>query len=217
MPALHSWWTHDLAALAPGAPPDAGEAIASDLLRRLAEPHRAYHTADHLRELLLALDDIAAGGEITGRQAVTARTAGWFHDAVYDPSAGGGANEAASAALAVRDLSALGVRPEEVEAVRDLVLGTELHQLSSDPLSAAFHDADLWILSASPERYAEYTVQVREEYAAVPDAAFRAGRAAILRPFLERSAIYATGTARERWEQRARANVTDELDLLTAR
>lgn len=211
MPALRSQWTRDLAELAPDAPPDVGQAIGSDLVRRLAEPHRAYHTADHLTELLQALDDIAHAGEIVGRQVTLARTAGWFHDAVYDPSAVGGANEAASADLAVRDLAALGVGRQDVEAVRDLVLGSERHLLSEEPMSAAFHDADLWILSAPAGRYAEYTVQVRQEYAAVPDLAFRTGRAAILQPLAERDFIYATGWARSHWEDRARRNLTREL------
>jgi predicted metal-dependent HD superfamily phosphohydrolase len=217
VPALRTRWTLDLADLAPGAPPDTVAAIGSDLLGRLAEPHRAYHTARHLEELMRALEEVERAHEITDRQATLARVAGWFHDAVYDPTAVGGANEADSAALAVRDLSALGLARRDIDAVRDLVLASELHELPSNPLSAAFHDADLWILSAPAERYVEYTAQVRHEYAAVPADAFRAGRAAILRPLLDREFIFATGVARSRWEDRARHNLTRELDELAAR
>jgi predicted metal-dependent HD superfamily phosphohydrolase len=215
--ALATWWTLDIAELAPGARPDAAQVVGHDLLRRLEEPHRRYHTPRHLVEVFWALDELEQVGEITANEGTLARLAGWFHDAVYDPGAAFGENELSSADLARRDLTALGLRREDVAAVRSLVLQTQSHELARGGAAAAFHDADLWILSAPPDRYAEYTAQVREEYAAVPDAAFRAGRAAILRPFLERSAIYATGTARERWEERARANVTDELDVLTAR
>ncbi|QGN59003.1 metal-dependent phosphohydrolase [Nostocoides sp. HKS02] len=217
MAALVTWWTLDIAELAPGARPDAARAIGADLLRRLEEPHRRYHTTRHLVEVFWALEDLEQAGEITAAQGAITRLAGWFHDAVYDPRATGGENELLSAELASRDLAGLGVRPGDVAAVRALVLATQSHALTRGGPAAAFHDADLWILSAPPDRYAEYTAQVREEYAAVPDEAFRAGRAAILRPFLERTSIYATGTARERWEERARANVTDELDVLTAR
>jgi predicted metal-dependent HD superfamily phosphohydrolase len=217
VPTLRTRWTLDIADLAPGAPPDTVAAIGSDLLRRLAEAHRAYHTARHLEELLEALEEVERAREITESQATLARIAGWFHDAVYDPTAAGGSNEADSAELAVRDLSALGLARRDVDAVRDLVLGSELHELPSDPLSAAFHDADLWILSAPAERYAEYTAQVRREYAAVPADAFRTGRAAILRPLLDREFIFATRVARSRWEDRAKHNLTRELDELTAR
>jgi predicted metal-dependent HD superfamily phosphohydrolase len=102
----------------------------------------------------------------------------------------------------------------DVEAVRDLVRATTDHDLAAGGLAAAFHDADLWILSAPAERYAEYTRQVREEYAAVPEDAFRTGRAAVLRPFLERDAVYATWPAREQWEERARENLAAELASL---
>jgi predicted metal-dependent HD superfamily phosphohydrolase len=100
--------------------------------------------------------------------------------------------------------------------VHELVLATATHDLVADRLAAAFHDADLWILSAPAERYAAYTRQVREEYAAVPDEAFRAGRAGILRLFLDRESIYATDVARQRWEAAARANVAGELGRLSS-
>ena len=54
---------------------------------------------------------------------------------------------------------------------------------AEDALTAAFHDADLWILSAPQERFDAYCAQVREEYAFVPQDAYRAGRTAVLRPF----------------------------------
>ena len=215
MPALITWWKLDLAELAPDAHHDAVLAIGTDLMRRWTEPHRGYHGTRHLVEVFWALEDLETGQEISAREGALGRLAGWFHDAVYDPSALAGSNEADSADLAVRDLRALGLADEDVEVVRDLVLATTTHDLRSGGLPAAFHDADLWILSAPAERYDEYTGQVREEYAAVPDDAFRSGPAAILRPFLERDAIYATQTARDQWEDNARANLERELDRLT--
>lgn len=216
MPALITWWKLDLADLVPGAHHDAVLAIGADLLRRLAEPQRAYHTTRHLVELFWALEDLEKAGAITAREGTVGRVAGWFHDAVYDPAAAPGHNERASADLAQRDLRALGLGERDIETVHALVLATETHDLAHEGLSAAFHDSDLWILSSPPERYAEYTAQVRQEYAAVPDDAFRAGRAAILRPFLDRDTVYATTFAQEQWEDAARANVAAELAALTS-
>jgi predicted metal-dependent HD superfamily phosphohydrolase len=214
VPALITWWTLDLAELAPAAHSDAVQAIGADLCSRWTEPHRRYHTTRHLVEVFWALEDLEEAGVVTAREGTVGRLVGWFHDAVYDPAAGGGENELASADLAARDLHALGLADDDVEVVRDLVLATQTHDLGRDGLAAAFHDADLWILSAPPERYRDYTTQVREEYAAVPDDAFRAGRAAVLRPFLERESVYATSFAREAWEERARANLAEELATL---
>ena len=215
MPALITWWTLDVADLAPGAHSDAVRAVGEDLLRRLSEEHRRYHTARHVVEMFWALEDLEQAKAVTPRQAAVARVAAWFHDAVYDTTNPGGENEIDSAALAVRDLSALGFGGEDVETVRDLILSTHDHELTGTPLAAAFHDADLWILSSPPGRYDEYTGQVRDEYAAVPDDVFRAARASILRPFLDRETIYATEFARESWEESARINLAAELGLLT--
>ena len=215
MPALITWWTLDVADLAPGAHSDAVRAVGEDLLRRLGEEHRSYHTARHVVEMFWALEDLEHAGVLTSRESALARVAAWFHDAVYDTTTSGAENEIDSAALAVRDLTALGFATEDVATVRDLVLSTHDHDLTGTPLAGAFHDADLWILSSPPGRYDEYTLQVRAEYAAVPDDVFRAARASILRPFLDRETIYATEFARESWEDAARVNLAAELGLLT--
>lgn len=216
MPALITWWKLDVAELAPGAHSDAVFTIGSDLVRRLGETHRKYHTTRHLVELFWALEDLEAAHLLSARETTVGRIAGWFHDAVYDPTTPPGDNEIRSAELAVRDLEALGFAEEDIAVVRDLVLATQTHELAHDGLSAAFHDADLWILSAPPGRYEEYTAQVRQEYAAVPDDVFASARAAILRPFLDRESIYATVFARESWEDAARLNLARELQALTA-
>ncbi|HEV7145674.1 MAG TPA: hypothetical protein VGN48_01615 [Pedococcus sp.] len=217
MHPLGTTWARDVAELAPQAPPEAVAAVGNDLVRRLEEPHRSYHTAQHVAEMFEALAELADAGEVDASGATIARIAAWFHDAVYDPSAGQGLNELASAELATASLRGLGVGRAQVELVRGLVLATSSHELTSERTTAAFHDADLWILSSPPDRYAQYVAQVRLEYAAVPDDAFRAGRAAVLRPFLERASIFGTAWARDRWEDRARANLLGELDSLRLR
>jgi predicted metal-dependent HD superfamily phosphohydrolase len=218
MPALLTWWTLDVKELAPEAHSDAVAAIGVDLLRRLAEEQRRYHTRRHIVEMFWALEDLEHTGAISAREGVVGRIATWFHDAVYEPlSEGAGANEAASAELADRNLAVLGFRPDDIDVVRTLVLATEHHHPATDgDLGAAFHDADLWILSAPEDRFDEYCVQVREEYSAVPDDEFRRGRATILQPFLERDTIYATKFGRTHWEARARLNLARELDRLRA-
>ena len=72
-------------------------------------------------------------------------------------------------------------------------------------------DADLAILAAPDGRYAEYVAAVRREYSHVPDAAFREGRADILRDLLAKPHLFHTAYAREHWEETARANVHREL------
>jgi len=85
---------------------------------------------------------------------------------------------------------------------------------AAERLDAAFRDADLWILSAPLGRFDSYCDQVREEYAHVPDTAYRHGRSAILGPLLHRDTIYRTSRALHGWETPARINLGRELTRL---
>ncbi|GLY84662.1 HD domain-containing protein [Actinoallomurus iriomotensis] len=185
------------------------EALGAELLRRYAEPHRRYHTTEHLAEVLDHVDELA--GEAA--DADTVRLAAWFHDAVYDPMRGD--NEERSAVLAERMLADTDLPAATVAEVARLVRLTATHDPAEDDRDGAvLCDADLAVLAAPPDRYAAYAAAVREEYAAVPDEAFRAGRAEILRALLALPALYRTAPARERWDAAARHNVETELMLL---
>lgn len=169
-----------------------------DRLLAAYSTERGYHDVRHLGEVLDRIDEL--GG--SGNEAVV--LAAWFHDAVYDgkPDA-----EERSARWAEQEL-------DDPEVAR-LVRLTESHRPEpGDHDGEILCDADLAILAADPERYAEYAADVRREYAQYDDAAFAAGRAAVLRDLLAKPTLFHTAYAREHWEQRARANVEDELRRL---
>lgn len=214
MPALIAWWTQDVSVLAPDADPALVWGVGADLLARWREPHRAYHGTRHLVEMFWALEELGEAGEITRRSEALGRVAAWFHDAVYsalEPAD----NERASAAYAATALSHMGFGARDRAAIDRLVRASEQHELPvGSGLEAAFHDADLWILSAPTERFDEYCAQVREEYAHVPDAAYATARTAILAPFLDRPRLYATTYADAQWTERGRANLERELTRL---
>ena len=196
--------------LAVGAPREDVLAVGHDLLSRYAEPQRAYHDGRHLAEVLAAAALLSS--HAADLPVVVA--AAWWHDAVYDVHAAPGANESASADLAVAALSGLGVDPARVTEVERLVRLTAGHDpAAGDADGAVLCDADLAVLAAGVQRYAEYVADVRREYAHVPDDVFRAGRSAVLRDLLSHERLYRTSTAHEAWETTARANL--EAELLT--
>lgn len=167
-----------------------------------------YHDLEHLTEVLDRLDDLDRAGVVFDKVPVA--LAAWFHDAVYDgqPDA-----EERSAMLAEATLP----DPPAAEVAR-LVRMTEHHQAFPDDLNAAaLSDADLAILAAGPERYERYASDVRTEYAHVGDADFNAGRAAVLRDLLAGPSLFRTPQGQSLWEESARANVTAEIERLTAR
>jgi predicted metal-dependent HD superfamily phosphohydrolase len=184
------------------------DAAGADLLRRWAEPHRRYHTVDHLAAMLSVVDELASAA--TDADAV--RLAAWTHDAIYDPRAAGGENERASAALAAAVLGDLRVPPPAVAEVVRLVELTATHSPPpGDRNGAVLCDADLAVLARPPEDYDRYAAAIRREYAHVSDEVFRAGRAAVLSGLLSRSSLFRVNI---RWEPAARANLHRELARL---
>ncbi|GAA1534985.1 hypothetical protein GCM10009678_16730 [Actinomadura kijaniata] len=185
--------------------------IGTELDARYGEPHRRYHTRDHLAAVLDLVDELAGWAD----DADAVRLAAWFHDAVYDPERAD--NEERSARLAGRMLADTDLSEGTVAEVVRLVELTATHAPDAgDRNGQVLCDADLAILGSDPERYAAYAAAVREEYAFVPDEFFRAGRAEVLNGLLALPALFHTPTARERFEERARHNLGTELMLLNA-
>jgi predicted metal-dependent HD superfamily phosphohydrolase len=184
-------------------------ALGQELVRRYASVSRSYHDDRHLLEVLDAVDAMA--DEAANIDAV--RLAAWFHDAVYDVRADD--NEERSAELAETVLPAYDVDDVTVAEVARLVRLTETHDPhAGDANGEVLCDADLAILASDDSRYATYLEGVRAEYRHVDDRTFAVGRAAVLRELLGLTSMFRTAHGRATWEQRARANVTCELDEL---
>ncbi|HLY74514.1 MAG TPA: N-methyl-D-aspartate receptor NMDAR2C subunit [Planctomycetota bacterium] len=183
-------------------------ALWEPLAARYEEPHRAYHTLRHIEHCLEEFD--AVRGE--ARDPVAIEMALWYHDAVYDTRRRD--NEERSAVLAERSAAVAGLAPEFARRVGDLIRISTHRKSASDPDGRLFADVDLAILGQPSEAFKEYERQVRLEYAWVPLEAFRAGRAKILESFLDRFSVYATPAFQEKYEKRARLNLTSSLLVL---
>lgn len=177
---------------------------------RWREPHRVYHDERHLAECLRLFDEYR--GFAVDAEAVEAAL--WLHDAIYDPARDD--NEVESAALARRLLLADSVGGARIAQVEALILATRHVATPRDADAQLVCDIDLAILGADDARFDEYERDVRREYGFVPEAAFRAARAAVLERFLDRSAIYTTPALHERFEVRARTNLGRSLRALRA-
>ncbi|MEH0419679.1 HD domain-containing protein [Streptomyces sp. B21-083] len=223
--ALRARWTQALEAAratttttAPSPAPPDPTPYADNLLARYQEPQRRYHTLTHLTAVLDHIDVLEAEEARTPAPGLApdlalVRLAAWFHDAVYAPDRS--ENEERSARLAERALTEAGVSPAGTAEVARLVRLTLTHDPAPDDRNGqVLCDADLAILAAPEDTYAAYTAAVREEYAFVPDDAFRAGRAAVLRQLLALPRLFRTPYGTERWEEPSRANIAAELRRL---
>lgn len=188
------------------------------LLTRLAEPHRRYHSAAHVLHTCRHVTNLARAGELDEHTAAVlppVLLAALYHDAVYragrtDLGDSTDTDEHLSALLASETALEMGWTREAADLVEQLVMVTLTHSPTS-AAEAVLVDADLAILGGTPAEYAAYVVGVRSEYAHVDDTAWKAGRAAVLRRFLDAPAIFRTLTMRAAREERARANLTAEL------
>ena len=189
-----------------GAQPDL--VLFDHLLAAYAEPHRHYHTQQHLQECLDHLQGAWGLAEHPGEVALAL----WFHDAVYAPDRHD--NEPRSADWARQAVQAAGVAPAVADRIHALILATRHDAAPTTPDEALLVDVDLAILGATPGRFDDYERQVRAEYAAVPEARFRSRRRAILEGLLRRPRLFSTAWFHDRLEAPARHNLRRSLARL---
>lgn len=147
------------------------------LIARYSEPHRAYHTLQHIGECFEQLDSV--------RGLYSAGAVGlalWFHDAIYDPRASD--NERRSAQWAREVLKDVGLANATIDAVECMILATRHEAVPVDHDAQIVVDIDLSILGADEGRYREYEYQIGKEYSWVEDSVFRRGRIDVLQHFL---------------------------------
>ncbi len=175
--------------------------VLAALLARWAEPHRKYHTTQHLHECLALFEHDRALAGHPGEVAIAL----WFHDAIYDTARHD--NEAASADWASRVLRQAGAADGVAARVQALILATRHSEVPATKDAQLLVDIDLAILGAAPARFAEYERQIRDEYGFVPEEVFRDKRAGILRGFLARPVLFSTPAYADRFDAPARANL----------
>lgn len=188
--------------------------LQADLTELYRAPDRHYHGLAHIQALLALAAEIRP--LLVDFEAVEAAI--WFHDAIYDSRAAD--NETKSAEFA-RERLAGRTSTERLAIIVAMIEATTTHALPQlgdrDALSDAAHflDMDLAILGAEPGAFDAYELAVRREYAWVPEEAWRAGRAAVLKKFLALERIFHTGAFIARYERRARDNLARSLAALS--
>jgi len=184
----------------------------TDLHRRLvgcwSEKQRHYHTLQHLRECFEHFDSSRA----EMRKPAEIAVAIWFHDAFYDPTRDDNEKRSADWAhdAAVED----GVPEATAQRLLQMVMATVDHMPQPDTDLQLLVDIDLSILGAETARFDESDVQVRREYAHVPEPEWRVARKRVLRGFLDRQRLYGTERFHSMFEVRARENIGRALQRL---
>lgn len=202
--SLHAWlrtW-HELGAAAADA------ALHRQLLACWSEPHRHYHTPQHLRECLAHLE----GARALALRPAEIELALWFHDAFYDVQRDD--NEARSADWARDSVLRAGLPHDVADRIHVMVMATEHEAVPEDADAQLLVDIDLAILGADVPRFEESDVQIRAEYAHLGPDEWRVGRKQVLASFLGRPRLYSTERFHSAYEAQARRNLQRALDKL---
>lgn len=173
-----------------------------DLSRRYCEPHRHYHTLEHVAYLLMMGRNL----DLSDDQILSI----WFHDAIYEPQST--TNEADSADLAVKMLRAREYPEAGIEVVRQIVIDSEKH-VPTIPESAKVIDLDLCPLAAEPDVYDHNRENLRREHTWLSDAEFEQNLRKFLANLLASKAIFWTPWGKA-LEARTRSNLQRTLDSL---
>jgi len=184
--------------------------VYNDLVARYSEPHRAYHTLQHIGHCLDELEQVRYLA--TSPDAV--ELALWCHDVIYDTKTKD--SEERSAALAVEVVRNASLPDDLGQSVANLIMATKHSAAPTDPDVQLLVDIDLSILGQTEARFDEYERQVRKEHEWVPEDQFVAGRSAIVESFLDRPNIYSTQFFRNKYEAQDRANIARSLARLRA-
>ena len=179
-----------------------------DLCDRYTEPHRAYHTLQHLSECLGWFDRTCYLAE----NPAAVELALWFHDVIYETR--GVDNEARSADLVAQVIDSVGGEDSLQQSVHAMILATKHDVVPSTMDMRLVVDIDLTILGAKVDRFTQYDAQIRQEYAWVPEAVFRQKRAEMLQSLLHRPSVFTTDSFRQRLEYQAQQNLHRSLVAL---
>lgn len=178
-----------------------------------AQPHRGYHNAGHLDEL------IALAREHTPDLDEAEQLALLFHDSVYVPGAPRGDNERLSAVLMTATMATLAREyPNLTMAGRDLERAARIVEATTHaepPLAEAARvcDLDLWRLAAPWEAFQQHALGIRHEYLHLfaDETAFWQARNSFYESMLAKPRLFATDYFMERFEDAARDNMRRAL------
>jgi predicted metal-dependent HD superfamily phosphohydrolase len=171
------------------------------LERAYATGKRHYHTLDHVLEVAEHFAEVPSW-----KQPREVFAAVLFHDAVYDVT--DHENEIRSAALCSQHMHGA----VHVGRVAQLIFLTAKHgKLEPEDVdadAALFLDCDMAILGSSPERFALYEQQVKDEYCEViPPEMYTAGRAKFLAGLRAKERIFLSDFFHARYDAAARRNL----------
>lgn len=212
---LGKCFAQQLSAMTSDISPKQIDRLWQDIVTRYGEPQRAYHTLNHIEQLLVQFESIKH--HLSEPHIIA--LALYYHDAIYDPTCSD--NELKSAEFATDALSPY-LSLKQCQQIHALIMMTANHRIDalidSDKYKDAAYllDMDLSILGAPWPTYKQYAKAIRQEYKHVADDNYRDGRTVVLQGLLAHPKLYLTDYYYNQLESQARDNIKRELTSLAA-
>lgn len=184
------------------------ENLWQDILSKYTHKKRYYHTMEHLDFMYRLLEPIQNDVALWDLLLFAL----FYHDYIYNSLKQD--NEERSADKLVEILTSLQLTQSEILFCQEAILATKWHQESKIEDLNYLVDADLAILGADEQRYANYRIGVRKEYKYYPEFVYKKGRIRVLEYFLKMPRIYKTLYFYDRFEENAKENLQKELIML---
>lgn len=176
-----------------------------------SERWRAYHTLEHIEEMLGLMDKHRLHDFIAFHR--TAEWAVFWHDAYQNTKLGDRECVNMSAAMS---LAAVPHRQDRWKSrMQEMIYATAHDEEPYAWECKAVADLDLAILGQSETHYDWYAKQIRQEYSWVPEEVFRVKRLSLLTDLLQRGQIYYLKSMQDDYELPARKNLAREIKALS--
>lgn len=182
-----------------------GVDVYNELVLRYSERHRKYHTLQHLGECLDLFSEVST----LSNSPSELYFAIWFHDAIYDIHSR--SNEEDSASLVLSSLEKYNIDPSMLNRIGGLVMMTKNHTEPRTTNEKLLIDIDLSILGATPDRFCEFELQIRDEYSHIPTTEFIEARKTILEKFNSNNDLYNIDYFKDKFGLAAKRNLDTVL------
>jgi predicted metal-dependent HD superfamily phosphohydrolase len=150
------------------------------LLSMWNESHRAYHTQNHLLDLIEQINESKSKFE-SQKDYEKMILCALFHDCVYDPMSSTNEEDSANFLMeCVVDKS-----NSDVLEVKQMILDTKTHQ-STTNLSETFNHYDMSIVEKDFDQLLEWENGISEEFSVYPKDEYKVGRLKFLESLLDK-------------------------------
>lgn len=181
-----------------------GESIVANIEASYSEPHRYYHTGQHIDHCLTQFD--LARQQMDDADAI--EMALWFHDIEYDPKAPD--NELQSAER-FKSYAHDAMSPELEQKIYRLIMITMHSDAPTGDDEKYVVDIDLSSFGLPWDKFVKDSLNVRKEFFHLSDQEFAKRNLRFLQSLQSRPRIFFTNFYTQRYEQTARDNISKRI------